>query len=349
MKGIIKELTKCKSCKYWIEEATTSGHDNCIIFLVREFNGETHRIKTTKKLFEDDFYNFLSFDLNISLLDKKNYIIEYNKDSIIFKEARKEKGIYTLCCHQIVPCDSLFTPTSISIKSDLSTLINKISIKCELTKHALAILKVEGELRFIVNYISSPDLVLEYIRRVNEGNRLLDSFESYFITQESVKIKNNKMRIKYNIPASSLYKPINLQLDDPTPLCDSSFYDGPTPLNHKHEIRDRISMLINIMNNATNFKYSFDDSNDMILLIHNELVLAEVSFTTEEFKQAFINKYITDNNYMINAIEKEGLIKNVKLHFRPDHIDIAIRGLDSIRLPFRRKEYEKDNSNRRKL
>lgn len=337
---IIQELTKCKSCKYWIEEATINCCDGNICFLFQEFYGNSHRVKTTKKCFEDKFYDFISFELRVPLLDKKNYKIEYYKDSIIFKEAGKEKGIYTLCCHQIVPCDSLFTPTSISIKSDLSTLINKISIKCELTKHALELLKVAGELKFIANYISSPDLVLEYIRRVNEGNRLLDLFESYFITQESVKIKNNKMRIKYNIPASSLYKPINLQLEEPTPLCDSSFlYDGPTPLFQlqEHEIRDRISMLINIMNNATNFKYSFDDSNDMILLIHNELVLVKASFTTEEFKQAFINKYITDNNYMINAIEKDGLIKNVKLHFRPDHIGIAIQGLDSIRLPFRRK------------
>ena len=338
----IRELTKCKSCKYWIEEATINGCDDNICFLLREFYGNSYQVKTTKKCFEDKFYDFINFEHRIPLLDKKNYKIEYYKNSIIFKEAGKEKRtVYTLHCHQVIPCDSLFAPTSISIKNDLSTLISKLSIKCELTKHALELLKIEGELKFIMNYVSSPDLVLEYIRRVNEGNILLDLFESYFITQESVKIKNNKMHIKYSIPSSSLYKPI-IHPENPAPLCDSSFlYNGPAPLFQPgHEISDRISMLINIMNNATNFMYSLD-SNDMILLIHNKLVLVRASFTTEEFKQAFINKYITDNNYTINTIEKERLTKYAKLHFQSDHIGITIPGLDIIRLPFRRWKYGK--------
>lgn len=325
MKGVIRELTKCKSCKYWIEEATTNVHDDYIIFLSRGFNGETHRIKTTKKLFEDDFYNFLSFDLNIPLLDKKNYIIEYHKDSIVFKESGKEKGIvYTLRCHNTLSCELLFIPISISAKSKLSTSINKLSIKCELTKRAAEILTMEGELKFIMNYVSSPDSVLEYIKSVNKGNRLLSLFDPCFIMQASIKIKNNKMHIKYSIPVfPSVNKPA-MQVENPNgTACNPSFlYNGPIHLFQKQRIanvygtNDRISMLVEIMNNATDFNYSFDESNNMITFTHNELVLANVSFTIEEFKQASIEKYTIDNEYGLDNSEKEALCTRVKFQFQ---------------------------------
>lgn len=349
MKGIIRELTKCKSCKYWIEEATTSGHADCIIFIVRGFNGETHRIKTTKKLFEDDFYNFLSFDLNVPLLDKKNYIIEYHKDSIVFKESGKEKRIvYTLRCHNTLSCELLFIPISISVKSDLSTSINKLSIKCELTKRATEILKMEGELKFIMNYVPSPNSVLEYIKSVNKGNRLLSLFNPCFIMQANIKIKNSKMHIKYSIPAFPSVDKSAMQAENPNgAACNPSFlYNGPIHLFQAQRIAtgitgDRILELIEIMNNATDFNYSFDESNGVITLTHNELVLSSVPFTIEEFKQASIEKYIIDNECRIDNFEKEALCTRVKFQFQSYQINVGFKDSDLciMRLPFRR--YEK--------